>query len=174
MEKNKLTITPKTKVKELLDAYPDLEDTLIALASEFKRLKNPILRKTIARVATLQQAAQTAEISVDKVVNTLRKKAGQEEFDFEEQGVSRSEEAPKWFDESKIVKEFDARPTLEKGGHPVDIVLREARDLKLGEIFKLTTPFLPAPLIDKVVDQGFRAWVKNPEPDVFDVYFTPA
>jgi hypothetical protein len=45
-----LIISPKTKIYELLEAYPQLEETLIALAPPFKKLKNPVLRKTIAKI----------------------------------------------------------------------------------------------------------------------------
>jgi len=33
----KLIITPKTKIYDLLEAYPELEDTLISSAPEFKK-----------------------------------------------------------------------------------------------------------------------------------------
>jgi hypothetical protein len=49
---NKL-ITPQTKVGELLDAFPELENVLIQIAPPFKKLRNPILRRTVARVTRL-------------------------------------------------------------------------------------------------------------------------
>ncbi len=51
----KLIITPKTKIYDLLEAYPELEDLLISMAPEFVKLKNPLLRKTIAKVANISQ-----------------------------------------------------------------------------------------------------------------------
>ncbi|MCP4310925.1 MAG: DUF1858 domain-containing protein, partial [Bacteroidetes bacterium] len=36
-----LLITPKTRVGELLDAYPELEQVLMGLSPAFKKLKNP-------------------------------------------------------------------------------------------------------------------------------------
>ena len=51
-DKKDLLITPKTKVGELLDAYPELEPVLMGLAPAFNKLKNPVLRKTIGKVAT--------------------------------------------------------------------------------------------------------------------------
>ena len=36
-----IEITPSTKVSELLDAYPELEETLIGIAPPFKKLGNP-------------------------------------------------------------------------------------------------------------------------------------
>ena len=57
MAAEKLIISPKTKVGELLDAYPQMEGVLLDLSPAFAKLKNPILRKTVARIATLQRAA---------------------------------------------------------------------------------------------------------------------
>lgn len=44
------------RVAELLDAYPALEPVLVAQAPAFARLRNPVLRRTVARVATLEDA----------------------------------------------------------------------------------------------------------------------
>ena len=38
---DKLLITPKTKVLQLIESYPELEDILIEYAPAFKKLKNP-------------------------------------------------------------------------------------------------------------------------------------
>ena len=45
MEKTKLRITPKTKVLELIEAYPHLEEVLIKHVPAFSKLKNPLLRE---------------------------------------------------------------------------------------------------------------------------------
>jgi len=47
--KKELIITPQIKVAELLETYPQLEEVLIDLSPTFKKLKNPVLRRTIAR-----------------------------------------------------------------------------------------------------------------------------
>jgi hypothetical protein len=73
MEKNQIIITPKTKVLQLIEAYPQLEDVLIAYVPAFKKLKNPVLRKTVAKIATLQQAASIGNVQVSDLINHLRK-----------------------------------------------------------------------------------------------------
>jgi len=50
-----LTITPETKLGELLERYPQLEQTLLDHSPAFAKLKNPLLRRTVAKVATLQR-----------------------------------------------------------------------------------------------------------------------
>lgn len=70
----KLDITPQTLIGDLLKNYPQLEDTLIEIAPVFRKLKNPILRKTVARVTTLKQAAVVGNVSLSTMINELRKK----------------------------------------------------------------------------------------------------
>lgn len=46
-----LLITPKTRVGDLLEVYPSLEPVLMDLAPVFKKLQNPVLRRTVGKVA---------------------------------------------------------------------------------------------------------------------------
>ena len=64
----KLTITPKTKILDLLADYPELEEVLFDISPAFRQLKNPVLRRTVARVTTLQQAALVGGIRVEDLV----------------------------------------------------------------------------------------------------------
>ena len=77
MSDESLEILPSTKVAQLLDAYPELEQVLIRMAPPFKKLKNPILRKSVARVATLKQAAIAGRLDLSSMVNQLREVIGQ-------------------------------------------------------------------------------------------------
>ena len=156
MDKAKLIISPKTKVGEFLEAYPWLENTLTEMSPAFAKLKNPILRKTIGRVATLQQAAAIGGLKVDELVNRLRKEEGQAEYSSgSEEAISLPSEAPLWLDELKIVSRYDATPVINSGGSPMGEIMQKAGQLKEGEIFSFSTPFVPAPLIDMLQKKGF-------------------
>ncbi|MCP5064426.1 MAG: DUF1858 domain-containing protein, partial [Ignavibacteriae bacterium] len=78
---NKPQITPETKVGDLLDNYPELEEKLIEIAPPFRRLKNKVLRKTVAKITTLKQAAKVGNIPLSDLVNKLRGAAGQLEIE---------------------------------------------------------------------------------------------
>jgi hypothetical protein len=67
-----IPITPETKIADLLDAYPQLEDVLIQQSPHFTALKNPILRKTVAKVATLERASQMSGIDAARGGGTPR------------------------------------------------------------------------------------------------------
>jgi uncharacterized protein (DUF2249 family) len=166
----KLMITPKTKVLELIETYPDLEQLLIEAVPMFSKLKNPVLRKTVAKITTLQQAAAIGEIKTEELINILRRAAGQENMEkVEDTGFVTVK--PAWYSESKIVKTFDVREMLSAGEHPVNQVLAEVKELNEGEIYCIIAPFLPAPLIEKAASLNAQHWVNQVEPELFNIYF---
>lgn len=168
----KLIITPRTKIYDLLEAYPQLEETLINLAPAFKKLQNPVLRKTITRVTSLSQAATIGDMNVGDLVNMLRKEAGQAEIEaVEHQGNQYTTEKPGWFKQKRIVRVIDVRNILDEGNQPVHEVLLAVRQLKNKEILGVIAPFLPAPLIDKATGAGHEHWVNEISQDEFRIYF---
>jgi hypothetical protein len=58
----RIPITPATKVADLPDSWPELENVLIAQAPAFRRLRNPVLRRTVGRVATLELVAPSEPV----------------------------------------------------------------------------------------------------------------
>ncbi len=167
---NTLIITPKTKVLQLIEHYPQLEDILIEYAPAFKKLKNPVLRKTVARVATLQQAASIGNVKVEDLINRLRKEVGQDLLQ-DSEDVSYNLKRPEWFDEEKIDAELDAGEMLEEGEQPVNQVITDLKKLPTDKIYKLKAPFVPAPIIDKATSLGFEHWVDKKSTDKVEVYF---
>lgn len=159
MSQPKLIISPKTKIGELLEAYPQLEAVLIEMSPVFARLKNPVLRRTVAKVATIQQISVVGGLPVNDIIKRLRKETGQ--ADSAEEGTISEEIAsdqPVWFDENKIVQRFDATPVINAGESPMAEVLKKAQALNPGEIFQLQTPFVPAPIIDMLKGKGFSVY----------------
>ncbi|MCP3919362.1 MAG: DUF1858 domain-containing protein [bacterium] len=157
---NDFPIEPGTKVAALLDHYPKLEDVLIEMAPPFKKLRNPILRKSVAKVASLRQAAAVGRIPVDELVNRLRASVGQPQTGgtaqvSEEHGYFADQ--PEWFDEGKVVEtivESDLAPDV----MPLTPLLRRTQAAQAGEIVELVTTYLPAPGIDIMKEKGFEAW----------------
>lgn len=169
-DENKLIITPKTKVLQLLEHYPQLEDVLIEYAPAFKKLKNPVLRKTVAKIATLQQAASIGNVKVEELINRLRKEVGQDILEKTEDATYNMNR-PGWFDEQKVKAELNVSEMLAAGEQPVSQVVADLKNLPSGEIYKIKAPFVPAPVIDKATSLEYGHWVnKKSEEEVF-VYF---
>ncbi|MFZ1685209.1 MAG: DUF1858 domain-containing protein [Candidatus Zixiibacteriota bacterium] len=171
MNTNRPEITPDLKLAALLDAYPELEQTLVDLAPGFARLQDPSLRRTVAQVTTLRQAAQVGGIGVGDLINQLRSAAGvQLTVIAENKG---SIEKPDWVVSGSVVESLDARPLIETGQHPVGMVMSTLGRLKRGELFELITPFVPAPLIGMAETQGFETWTTSESGDLFKTFFRP-
>lgn len=170
---NKL-ITPQTKVGELLDAFPELENVLIQIAPPFKKLRNPVLRRTVARVTSLSQAARVGGVSVAEMINTLRQAVGQPDYQLSDEvalGPRSCPETPDWLRTDRIVKSMDVRPMINAGEQPMGRVLQELASLPKGDILEIVTPFEPAPLIDKAKERGFHTWISTESPEVVRTYF---
>ncbi len=154
----------------LIETYPQLEDILIGYVPAFKKLKNPVLRKTVARIATLQQAANVGNVNISDLINVLRKAVGQELL-AEMQYSQYNSIKPHWFDENQIKQVFDVREMLSSGAHPVNQVMADLRNFPEKSIYKLVAPFLPAPLIDKASSMEYQHWIVKESDELFIVYF---
>jgi hypothetical protein len=171
MNHSNLIITPQTKVGELLDAYPQLESVLFELSPAFAKLKNPILRKTVARIATLQQAAVVGGLKVEEIVNRLRKEVGQGTISETMDSDIPLQGAPEWFDPSKIILQYDATPVINAGESPMAEILSKTADLKKDQIFELKAPFIPAPIIDKLQQRGFESYSVQKGESVLNYFY---
>jgi uncharacterized protein (DUF2249 family) len=169
---DKLIITPKTKIYNLLEAYPQLEDVLIGEAPQFTKLKNPVLRKTIARVTTLAQAAVVGGLKVEELILKLRKEVGQEEIDAldAEEGKINTVK-PDWYESSTVVEILDIREKLNQGEHPIHDVMSAIKKLKENELLKVVAPFIPAPMIEKTLSLKYKHWLVEQNKEEFWIYF---
>jgi hypothetical protein len=166
-------ITRDMRVAVLLREYPETEDLLIGLAPAFEKLRNPILRRSVARVATLAQAAAVGRMSSATLVNTLRTAVGQEPLESDPaDGTTYFEVQPEWFDPNVVtivLRDEELDPTV----MPINPLLRAAKDLGQGEIAELVTSHLPAPGIDILRAKGYRTWTVD-EGHVIKTYVSKA
>jgi hypothetical protein len=154
-------ITPRTSVAELLDAYPELEQVLVDAAPPFRKLRNPVLRRTIARVTSLEQAASVAGVPLRDLILTLREAAGltAEADDVAPPAAtetSTGEGAAAWVNASRVRWTIDADALLAGGEEPIAEVVEKARSLDVGGLGLIRSSFRPAPLIELLERQGFR------------------
>ena len=166
-----MEITPLTKVGELLSQFPQLEQTLIGLSPKYELLRNPVLRKTVGRIATLQQVSVVGGVALETLINTLRKAAGQEITNDNMNKHDKMNTPPLWLDPFKITQRLDARDMLARGEHPLSEVLARTHAMETGEIFELITGFIPMPLIEKVSNTGFDHYIEEAGSDEFRTYF---
>lgn len=169
-----MIINPESKVGELLDTFPEAESALIAIAPKFKALKNPVLRRTVAKVATLEQAARVADMPVDELVRALRHVLGQDAGEIETGGADNAGtgDAPSWIG-GTTQGEFDADAMLRNGETPVGRISEALAGMASGEVLLVRSTFQVAPLIDamkakghgvytrKVGEEAWEAWIRR-------------
>jgi hypothetical protein len=164
-----IPITPATKVAALLEAWPALEEVLVAQAPAFARLRNPVLRRTIARVATLEQAAAIAGLRPRDLVAALRRAAGQPIDPPDDaapqppacgvSGTGVRSEAPSVEEATAAAPPtmlIDADALLDAGQAPLTPVFNAANRLQDGEVLNVQVSFRPVPLIEHLERHGFR------------------
>lgn len=169
---SKPDITIQTKVGEILDHYPELEDVLLSMSPAFVKLKNPILRKTVAKFASLKQAAEIGNVDLSVMIRTLRQAAGLTLSAVDDQNSEALKEPkPEWVNIESVSVVFNACPIIDGGGSPMQEILSKAGSLEKGQILKLQTPFVPAPIIDILKGKKYQCWsTKNG--DVVETYIT--
>lgn len=160
-------ITPQTRLNQLFRAHPDLFETMIAQSPEFQRLRNPVLRRTLAPLTTIEQAARIARLDVAQLVLTLRQAARQADDIVEQAGPSApttplKHSAPAWLN-AAVATTLDVRPLQASGGAPLQPIMAAARPVPVGQQWILRSEFEPLPLYAVLKKLGFEHWATKDE-----------
>jgi PAS domain S-box-containing protein len=145
-----MNITTDTKVLELIDKYPFLLDFLTSYNEKFSLLKNPVMRNTMGRVATLSMAAQIAGIEVNKLIEDIKAEIGKRSETGSERVISDSDKQEKL---KSIIKDLHS-------GVPIEEVKKRfnemIKDLDASEIAameeRLILEGMPVEEIQKLCD----------------------
>jgi hypothetical protein len=159
-----MEITSRSKLFDVLKEYPFLEEQIIDIAPPFKNLRNPVLRRTVGQLATIEKVAQVGNVDVTDLVNTLRRAAGQGEIGqsgpLEVSLPVASAGDPDWIDgEPQFV--LDGTAMLKQGEVPVQKVNELVPRLSDRGFILLVTDFEPSPIIDAMTKARRRVYHKT-------------
>jgi hypothetical protein len=171
MPQNELEITPAVTVHALLEAYPELEEVLIGVAPPFKKLRNPFLRNSVAKVATIKHISSVGNVPLNDLLNTLREAVGQPLSTKSYADQEYFGEQPDWFAAERISLSIDEGKMPDKDTMTLVTILTEAKHVRKGEIIELITSFLPAPGIDILKTKGYAVWTHKVHGDLIKSYF---
>jgi hypothetical protein len=152
------SITPDSRVGELLDRWPHLEAVLVELSPRYRALENPVLRRTIAKVATLRQVSAVGGVPLATLIERLRAAAGLAPLAVSEAESGAPGERPPWAVDGAVTRRHDARAAIEAGEHPLPKVMADLATLGEADVYELLTPFVPAPLVDLAREKGFASF----------------
>jgi len=152
-------VTPDSRLGDVLARWPALEDVLTDLSPHFRALKNPVLRRTVAKVATLRQVSAASGVPLGTLVEKLRAGAGLSgSIALAEGTAPPPSERPSWASPGAVTRSVDARAAIESGEHPLPQVMADLAALRAGEVYELVTPFVPAPLVEVARGKGFSSF----------------
>lgn len=159
-----MEITSQSKLFDILEAHPELESQIINIAPTFKNLKNPVLRRTVGKLATIEMVAHVGGMDVTKLVNTLRIAVGQETL-VEGTPVSiltmvpSTPEDPEWIVKAPF-QVVNGSELLKNGEVPLAKVNELLEKLPTGELILLVTDFEPSPIIEALKKKGKQVFHK--------------
>lgn len=164
-------ITRDTKISHLLKEYPAALDVLLSASPMFKRLNNPILRKTLAPRVTLRQAAEIGGVDLEELLLALRRATGtngplpaKNPAEPEPQKSNKVaqirpavlENIP---DDRVVI--LDVRPIIDSGSDPFRTIMKTVKSLGEAQVLHLINTFEPIPLYDVLQRRGFHHWTSE-------------
>jgi len=168
-------ITLQTKIADLLNDYEGMQDILISINPKFKKLNNPILRRTLGRIASVRQAAIVGEMDPKDLVDQLRKAVGQEplceDCEIQDANCLIPEPAPRpeWTQTPPTII-LNANNILDADKNPLAEVRIALNKLEEGHILLLEADFQPEPLIEEFAKQGLNIYTHQEDDGIFSTY----
>jgi hypothetical protein len=151
-------ITPDSKLGDLLERWPRLEEILVAMSPHFRALRNPVLRRTVAKVATLRQVSAVSGVPLHELVEKLRAGAGLPPLAVSAEAGEAPAAPPPWATPGAVTRTNDARDAIARDEHPLPQVMSDLAALEAADVYLLVTPFVPAPLVDLARSKGFEVF----------------
>lgn len=159
-----MDINPHSKLMEVLETYPALEEEIIRAAPPFQNLRNPLLRRTVGRLATLEQVARIGGLAVNEFVNRLRRAAGLPDLAEGQSGAAVTVTPPDEADPEWVRGEpqftINGSDLLARGEVPLNVVNHLLPRLTPGGFLLLVTHFEPLPMIESIGKQNRRIYHK--------------
>ena len=163
-------ITLETKIADLLNEYEDMKDILIQINPKFKKLNNPVLRRTLAKIAGVRQAAIVGGMDPMDLLNQLREAVGQAPVDVTTSKADvEVEKAPEWIlKESK--QTLNANEILDEERNPLAELHKVLKAIDEGDVITIEADFQPEPLMDEMLKAGHEVFAREVAQDHFITY----
>lgn len=169
------------RISTVLARDERLLEVLIAASPALGKLKNPLLRKTMSKLATVEHAARIAGLDAADLLARLNRAIGIETADANGAAAPPAVRAPAPAREAipaalralppERIEECDVREELRAGREPFQQILAAARKVKEGDVLRLRAIFEPAPLYAVLARQGFSHHTEELAADDWCVWF---
>ena len=166
-----MVVTKDTKISKILKEKPEAIDVIAGINSNFKKLQNPILRRSLATRVSVKDAARIGKVPVNDFLKVLEKVG----FDVEYvTGNAPNDNVrhplPPDFSDKEIVT-LDVRPIINEGKDPFGYINKTAKQIKPEQILLIINDFEPIPLIDYLTRKNFVHWMTQDQDGNYLTYF---
>ncbi len=162
-----MIISAKTKIAALIKENSLVIDVIAEINSNFRKLKNPVLRRVLAPRVSVEAAAKIGGVDIQVFFDKL-KKIGFEidsNIDSELTKTTNKEiniKTNNMFDlENDKITVLDVREGLANGIDPFGEIMAAIKDFADGEVLKIINTFEPAPIINVLKQKGFISKVEH-------------
>jgi TusA-related sulfurtransferase len=186
-----VVITPDERVSKVLQRDERLVDVFAAAAPAFSRLRSPVMRRTMARLVSVEQAARMAGLDSAELVARLNTALAELSGHAEAPAPAapgRTEEKTTMNDTPVVldiaqalatlpperVVEADVREDLRNGQEPFSRIMAARQTVPADGVLKLRAIFEPVPLYRVMEKQGLEHYTEKLAEDDWVVWFYPA
>ncbi|MEO6915595.1 MAG: DUF2249 domain-containing protein [Chitinophagaceae bacterium] len=170
-----MRINAQTKISVLIKSHPDALEAIVMLSPDFKKLRNPVLRKLMAGRTSIAMASKIGGCTPEDFFEKLKPLGFQADniLPTDEGGASEPGLVPAFINELKAnqIVTLDVRTMLADGNDPLKHIQQTIKTLRQGQALKIINTFEPAPLIQLLEKQGFECYVSFVEKDLIETYF---
>lgn len=163
-------VTAGDRVGAVLARDERLLDVFVAASPVFEKLRNAAMRKTMARLVTVEQAARIAGVDAGDLVAQLNHALSGTEAPAVTENAVVLPPIPAALTRLPIV-ECDVRAELRAGIEPFRRILDAARALPVGSVLRVRAIFEPAPLYAVLARQGLAYATERLADDDWRVWF---
>jgi uncharacterized protein (DUF2249 family) len=171
-----IPVTPLDTVSDVLSRDESLVEVLVQFAPHFAKLRNRALRRVMARLVTIEQAARIANVPADRLLRRLNDALGfsteiADAIPATPAPASDHAEQPVGHPTSAPIVELDVREDLRAGREPFSRIMSAVGALGANEVLLLRTIFEPAPLFGVLAKRGFASESRADAPDDWSSWF---
>lgn len=164
------------KIHAVLERDPRMLDALLAVSPSFSMLKNPLMRKTMARLTTVEKAARVAGVDADELLGRLNAVLTGVPWEPKASAPAAATDAAPAGELPDAVKaltevECDVRDDLRKGVEPFARIMGTLREVGPGKVLHLRAIFEPAPLYAVLGKKGFQHFTQRAADDDWHIWF---
>ena len=170
-------IVATDRVSDVLARDEALVEVFARCSPHFDKLRNRIMRRTMARLVTVEQAARIAAVPVPALLHNLNAALGlatdapPPEPARGVAGTAAGDTGGQRHPPDAPVVEVDVREELRTGREPFSRIMAAVSDLEPHEVLHLRAIFEPVPLFTVLGKRGFAHESRAHAPDDWSVWF---